>query len=86
MSIDHRDPNSRLASRLTIVSYPAEIIACLLPELNGVRDQLNQMPLIQEDGRRAGTLDQRIHRFEQDDKPGALPRLRALPMQRPPFV
>jgi hypothetical protein len=73
MSIDRRDPNSRLASRLTIVSYPSEIMACLLPELNGVRDHLNRMPLIQsnsdqKDGRR-GTPDLRIHRFEQGDEP-----------------
>jgi hypothetical protein len=47
MTIDRRDSNSQLASRLTIVSYPAEIVACLLPELNGVRDQLIRMPVIQ---------------------------------------
>lgn len=47
MMIERSDSRSQVASRLTIVSYPAEIVACLLPELNGVCDQLDRMSVIQ---------------------------------------
>jgi hypothetical protein len=65
MTFDRRDS----PSRLTIVSYPAEIVASLLPELNGALDQLNRMPVIQsnsnpENSRWALRLD----RFEQSDE------------------
>jgi hypothetical protein len=73
MTIDRRDPNSQLAGRLTIVSYPAEIVACLLPELNAARDQINRMPVIQsksnsEDSHRAGSPRPSASSFEQGDK------------------
>jgi hypothetical protein len=47
MMIERSDSTSQAASRLTIVSYPAEIVACLLPELNGVCDQRDRISVIQ---------------------------------------
>lgn len=47
MLTERRDSCSQVANRLTIVSYPAEIVACLLPELKGSCDQRDRPPLIQ---------------------------------------
>jgi hypothetical protein len=47
MPIDRSHSGPPLGNRLTVVSYPAEIVACLLPELNSDRDQLHRMPVIQ---------------------------------------
>ena len=59
MLTERSDSCSQVANRLTIVSYPAEIVACLLPELNGSCDQSDRPSLIQsnlnqENTRRAG--------------------------------
>jgi hypothetical protein len=74
MTIARLDANSQLASRLTIVSYPAEIVACLLPELNWDPDQLNRMPVILSNsnlGDRPGLvpLVPWLRRIEQCDEP-----------------
>lgn len=90
MTIDRRDSNSQLASRLTIVSYPAEIVACLLPELNGICDQPDRISVIQSNSNQqnppsgpsnvarqqmSSGLVQQLHCLERRDEPTLAHRL-----------